>query len=46
MSQLNPIKHPTNLDRVNLDYITLRDYQNYFNNFFEVPVEVSSNIGA
>ena len=46
MSQLNPIKHPTNLDRVNLDYITLRDFQNYFNNFFEVPIEVSSNIDA
>jgi hypothetical protein len=46
MSQLNPIKHATNLDRVNLDYITLRDYKNYFNNFFEVPVDVSSNIDA
>lgn len=46
MSKLNPIKHPTNLDRVNLDYITLRDYQNYFNNFFEIPIEVSSNIDA
>jgi hypothetical protein len=46
MTKINPINHPTNLDRVNLDYISSRDYQNYFNNFFEVPVQVSSNIDA
>lgn len=44
--QVNQVKNPTNLERVNLDFVTQRDAEKYFNNFFEVPVVVSSNIDA
>jgi hypothetical protein len=41
---VNTVKHPTNLQPVNLNSLIQRDVQKYFNNFFDVPVEVSSNI--
>jgi hypothetical protein len=41
---VNVVKHPTNLQAVNLNSLVERDVQKYFNNFFDVPVEVSSNI--
>ena len=43
---INPIKQATNLERVDLDFISEQDTQKYFNNFFEVPTEVSSNVDA
>jgi len=41
---VNVVKQPTNLQAVNLNSLVKRDVQKYFNNFFDVPVEVSSNI--
>lgn len=41
---LNEIKQPTNLQEVNLNSIIERDVKKYFNNFFEVPIEVTTNI--
>jgi hypothetical protein len=41
---VNTVKHPTNLQPVNLNSFIERDVQKYFNNFFDVPIEVSSNI--
>ena len=37
-------KNPSNIQAVNLNSIIERDVQKYFNNFFDIPVEVSSNI--
>lgn len=39
-------KYPTNLDKVNTNSISPPDANKYFNNFFEIPVNVSSNIDA
>ena len=39
-------KYPTNLDKVNTNSISPPDANKYFNNFFEIPVEVSSNVDA
>lgn len=41
---INTVKNPTNLQAVNLNSFNERDVQKYFNNFFEVPIDVSSNI--
>ena len=41
---INTVKNPTNLQAVNLNSFNERDVQKYFNNFFEVPIGVSSNI--
>ena len=41
---VNTVKQPTNLRAVNLNSLVERDVQKYFNNFFEAPIEVSSNI--
>jgi len=41
---VNTVKQPTNLQAVNLNSLIERDVQKYFNNFFDVPVDVSSNI--
>jgi hypothetical protein len=43
---VNTVKQPTNIQAVNLNSLVERDVQKYFNNFFNVPVEVSSNIDA
>jgi hypothetical protein len=39
-------KNPTNLSSVNLNSLIERDVDKYFNNWFEIPVEVSSNVDA
>lgn len=43
-----PIKpsYPTNLSSVNLNAIATADANKFFNNFFNIPVEVSSNIDS
>lgn len=43
-SIVNVVKQPSNLQPINLNALVERDVQKYFNNFFDVPVEVSSNI--
>lgn len=37
---------PTNLAPVNLNAFQPRDVNKYFNNFFEIPIEVSSNVDS
>ena len=39
-------EYPTNLNRVNLNAIDPLDTRKYFNNYFNVPIEVSSNIDS
>ncbi len=39
-------KYPTNLDQINTNAVESLDANKYFNNFFEIPVSVSSNIDA
>ena len=46
MANLIRAKEPTNLGAVNLNPLDPRSTEKYFNNFFEIPVEVSSNIDA
>lgn len=38
--------YPTNLTRINTNAIDPLDTDKYFNNFFNFPIEVSSNIDA
>lgn len=38
--------YPTNLSRVNTNAISPPDPDKFFNNFFEYPIEVTSNIDA
>jgi hypothetical protein len=40
------INYPTNLEVVNTNAIAEQDTNKYFNNFFEIPTHVSSNIDA
>lgn len=46
MANIVRAKEPTNLAQINLNPLTPRDAGKYFNNFFEIPVEVSSNVDA
>jgi hypothetical protein len=46
MANIVRAKQPTNLAAINLNAIDTRDFDKYFNNFFEIPVEVSSNVDA
>jgi hypothetical protein len=46
MANIVRAKEPTNLAQVNLNAFNPRDANKYFNNFFEIPVEVSSNVDA
>ena len=46
MANIVRAKHPTNLAQINLNALDPRDADKYFNNFFEIPVEVSSNVDA
>ena len=46
MANIVRAKEPTNLAQVNLNAFNPRDANRYFNNFFEIPVEVSSNVDA
>ena len=38
--------YPTNLERVNTNAIDPFDTDKFFNNFFDFPIEVSSNVDA
>ena len=38
--------NPTNLNRVNTNYINPPNTDSFFNNFFEFPIEVSTNVDA
>lgn len=38
--------NPTNLGSVNLNAIVQKDIQKYFNNFTQIPVQVSSNVDS
>jgi hypothetical protein len=38
--------YPTNLSRVNTNAISPPDTDKFFNNFFDFPIEVSSNVDA
>lgn len=40
------INYPTNLDPINQNSLVPRDVDKYFNNWFDIPVEVSSNIDS
>jgi hypothetical protein len=46
MANLVRAKEPTNLGQINLNAIETTDARKYFNNFFEIPVEISSNVDA
>lgn len=46
MANLIRAKEPTNLGQINLNTIESRNTDKYFNNFFDIPVEVSSNVDA
>lgn len=41
-----PSMNPTNLKAVNLNSYVKRDVNKYFNNFFDIPVEVSSMVDS
>jgi hypothetical protein len=40
------ISYPTNLEKVDVNAINTRDSDKYFNNFFNIPPVVSSNIDS
>jgi hypothetical protein len=46
MATIVRAKNPTNLNAVNLNSLIDRDVDKYFNNWFDIPVEVSSNVDA
>ena len=46
MANIIRAKEPTNLSPINLNSIETKDSYKYFNNFFEIPVEVSSSVDA
>lgn len=37
-------RYPNNISEINTNYLNPRDSGKYFNNYFDVPVNVSSNI--
>jgi hypothetical protein len=46
INNIKTAEYPTNLGQVNLNTRDAGDENTYFNNFFDVPVQVSSNIDA
>ena len=46
MANIVRAKEPTNLTQINLNAVETKNTDKYFNNFFDVPVEVSSNVDA
>lgn len=38
--------YPTNLSEINTNPLTTRDVSKYFNNYFDIPVNVSSNVDS
>ena len=45
-TNLSRVQYPTNLTGVNTNAVYPTEAVNYFNNFFDVPVEVSTNINS
>jgi len=45
-TNLSRVQYPTNLTGVNTNALFPTEAVNYFNNFFDVPVEVSTNINS
>lgn len=39
-------KNPTNINKINVNALDPRDANKYFNNYFDIPVYVSSNVDA
>ena len=39
-------KYPTNIESVNTNYLNTQDTTKFFNNYFEIPVQVSSNVDS
>jgi hypothetical protein len=39
-------KYPTNIESINTNYLNTRDTTKFFNNYFEIPVQVSSNVDS
>lgn len=39
-------EYPTNLSRINVNALDPLDTRKFFNNYFDVPIEVSSNIDS
>ena len=46
MTNIVRAKYPTNLEGINTNSFRPPDANKYFNNFFEIPVNVSSNIDS
>jgi hypothetical protein len=46
MANIIRAKEPTNLGQINLNAIETQNTSKYFNNFFNTPVEISSNVDA
>ena len=46
MANVSRVQYPTNLQSVNTNAIFPTEATNYFNNFFDVPIEVSTNVNA
>jgi hypothetical protein len=38
--------YPTNLSEINTNPLTTRDVEKYFNNYFDIPINVSSNVDS
>jgi hypothetical protein len=38
--------YPTNLSKINTNPLTTRDVEKYFNNYFDIPINVSSNVDS
>jgi len=45
-SNLQRAEYPTNLSEINTNAVQDRDVKKYFNNFFNIPTTVSSNIDS
>lgn len=46
MALVREIKNPSNLETINLNAISPVDTRKFFNNYFEIPVNVTSNIDS
>ena len=45
-TEYSPISYPTNLQRIDTNAVDPLQADKFFNNFFEFPIEVSSNVDA
>jgi len=46
MSNLPPVRYPTNVERIDVSTTPVYDTNKYFNNYYDIPPVVSSNIDA